>query len=752
MKSAQWLPGMPAKKSDLDRAQRSTQEALRERWLDLFTPGVLNNSQLNSELQPFYITPDSGLSIKVGTGIAIGPNKVSPMTSVDGTDATNTGGERVFIPTSATTGISGNNYANSINGGPGTGTGTGSYTESTDGLGGWTATPQTTGTRNIPLVNGSLNYVWCSYLQCTDVTVTSLHEVTSAILYPSATDGYEIIVNQSSTAPGGDARWIRLGIVDLTSSPGSVTQPLINQASVVIAGTQPQRVNFTYNPATLAPLSIPTPGTSVSLETMLNAKGTGVVTVTNIFGLSLADIGFTEDVNLINHEHYHHSSGLVVPSTASTTSALYPQIQAGGFGGSTYTLGMKQLSTSGAFPEQLLVGGLVAKSGVGTPVYPAAPSPVAPNISTGDPYVGFSASDSTGTWSIYVYINGTQPTAAKTLAYSPSADTFLVCTVSWNGSVLSALADLRVFGTVGTINIQKGAVGTSELATTAVTPGTYGTNTQTSQVTVGIDGRVTSAANVVISGVPAATVPAAGIIPGTIVSGVNIPAAGVIAGTLGSGVIAQNANSLNTTSAGNPVVVSTAAPPSAAQILTASSATAAVWSSPASQIPVGTTVMYAGNVAPAGWLICDGSLVSNSTYSALYAALNNGSMWGQSGANFNLPDFRGIFPRGANNMGGSAGDATDAFADPDKASRTPARYTGGATGNAMGSYQQDAMQGHIHQVSEYAASGNGLAGGSSVTGSTVSTSDPITDGVNGAPRCTSESRAKNAYIMFVIKY
>jgi microcystin-dependent protein len=150
--------------------------------------------------------------------------------------------------------------------------------------------------------------------------------------------------------------------------------------------------------------------------------------------------------------------------------------------------------------------------------------------------------------------------------------------------------------------------------------------------------------------------------------------------------------------------------------------------------------MYAGNVAPTGWLICDGTLVSSSTYAALYAALNSGAMWGQTGGNFNLPDFRGVFPRGANNMGGSAGDAADAFSDPDKAGRGTPRYTGGATGNAMGSYQQDQIVAHTHSSfvgAQTASSGGGDA--TMTVGSTGSTGG-------------NETRAKNAYIMFLIKY
>lgn len=56
----------------------------------------------------------------------------------------------------------------------------------------------------------------------------------------------------------------------------------------------------------------------------------------------------------------------------------------------------------------------------------------------------------------------------------------------------------------GSRQIQGGTVGAAELESTAVTPGSYGDATNSPQITVDADGRVTSAANVAITGVPAA--------------------------------------------------------------------------------------------------------------------------------------------------------------------------------------------------------------------------------------------------------
>jgi hypothetical protein len=59
---------------------------------------------------------------------------------------------------------------------------------------------------------------------------------------------------------------------------------------------------------------------------------------------------------------------------------------------------------------------------------------------------------------------------------------------------------------------------------------------------------------------------------------------------------------------------------------------------------VGTISAYGGNTAPTGWLLCDGTAVSQTTYADLFAVI--GCNFGCSGGNFNLPDLRGRFLRG----------------------------------------------------------------------------------------------------------
>jgi microcystin-dependent protein len=66
-------------------------------------------------------------------------------------------------------------------------------------------------------------------------------------------------------------------------------------------------------------------------------------------------------------------------------------------------------------------------------------------------------------------------------------------------------------------------------------------------------------------------------------------------------------------------------------------------------LPTGTVLPFAGSVAPTGWLLCNGSSVSQAVYADLFTVLGGASSpyGGVTGGNFNLPDCRGIFIAGA---------------------------------------------------------------------------------------------------------
>lgn len=188
--------------------------------------------------------------------------------------------------------------------------------------------------------------------------------------------------------------------------------------------------------------------------------------------------------------------------------------------------------------------------------------------------------------------------------------------------------------------------------------------------------------------------------------------------------------------------------------------------------PTGIVQAFAGAKAsvPSGWLYCDGSAVSRSTYTGLFAIIGTKHGQGNGTTTFNLPDLRGYFVRGQDD-----GQARD----PDAASRTAAT-TGANSGDNVGSVQLDQYTshnhtqnahnhgvtdpGHLHSFHTYVTNAvNGLnptgqTGGeqgaspssgpviSNTTGVTVNNATPINN-VSGG----NETRAKNVAMVYIIK-
>ena len=80
-------------------------------------------------------------------------------------------------------------------------------------------------------------------------------------------------------------------------------------------------------------------------------------------------------------------------------------------------------------------------------------------------------------------------------------------------------------------------------------------------------------------------------------------------------------------------------------------------------IPAGVIVGFGGAAAPAGWLLCDGTAVSRTTYAALFAAISTAYGVGNGSTTFNLPDARQKFELGkaASGTGAALGDTGGAI-------------------------------------------------------------------------------------------
>lgn len=160
----------------------------------------------------------------------------------------------------------------------------------------------------------------------------------------------------------------------------------------------------------------------------------------------------------------------------------------------------------------------------------------------------------------------------------------------------------------------------------------------------------------------------------------------------------------------------------------------------------GEIIAYAGPLGniPADCLACDGQSFDPEEYTKLFAAI--GYRWGNDAGMFRVPDLRGQFLRGVDHGAGE---------DTDSGGRT-AKYSGGNTGNNVGSYQQDAFQCHEHDLPiEVAASAGPDEGIDSNSARDLAAAESLlTTGVVESdcdvPRVADETRPKNAYVEYII--
>jgi microcystin-dependent protein len=158
-------------------------------------------------------------------------------------------------------------------------------------------------------------------------------------------------------------------------------------------------------------------------------------------------------------------------------------------------------------------------------------------------------------------------------------------------------------------------------------------------------------------------------------------------------------------------------------------------------VPTGTILSLAQATTPTGYLLCDGSAVSRTTYSNLFAAIGTTYGAGNGTTTFNLPDLRGVFIRGL--------DLSKGY-DPSR---------------AIGTYQVDGFGSHIHSITDPTHAHAPLAGSNFITspgnwnGSTGSygnynggtTTASASTGITINSTGISETRPKNVALYPVIK-
>jgi microcystin-dependent protein len=161
--------------------------------------------------------------------------------------------------------------------------------------------------------------------------------------------------------------------------------------------------------------------------------------------------------------------------------------------------------------------------------------------------------------------------------------------------------------------------------------------------------------------------------------------------------------------------------------------------------PPGSVMAYMGTTVPTGWLLCDGSAVSRANYPALWAVIGTTSGAGDGSTTFNLPDMRGVFLRGVN------GSRHDSFADPDADTQRTSIFSGGNTGNAVGSYQAGQFAAHSHDQYVTANPGYGTGIRMDYDGD-VPALGAYPQGITTGDTGGNETRPKNVYVNYIIKH
>lgn len=179
-------------------------------------------------------------------------------------------------------------------------------------------------------------------------------------------------------------------------------------------------------------------------------------------------------------------------------------------------------------------------------------------------------------------------------------------------------------------------------------------------------------------------------------------------------------------------------------------------------VPVGGVIAYSGTTDPPSdniegsvrWMLCDGRALDNRTYSALYNVIstsfgngteNNPAQIPQQ-FSFNIPDLRGRFIRGTDDMNGHP-----AGRDPDIAQRA-AMMTGGNTGQSadkIGSVQADSVGPHTHTITGVYKNGSWEAGAPWLGYS--SSNEYRNSNPSNPPDNTHETRPVNVYLNYLIR-
>ena len=156
-----------------------------------------------------------------------------------------------------------------------------------------------------------------------------------------------------------------------------------------------------------------------------------------------------------------------------------------------------------------------------------------------------------------------------------------------------------------------------------------------------------------------------------------------------------------------------------------------------SNTPIGTVLSFAGQIAPNGYLLCDGSSYAVADYQDLYDVIGN--TYGGDTENFNVPDYRETV------LVGVGENTTDTIAEHDV--------------YELGEFKDDQLQGHKHSITQEGGNASSsvspnspaLFGGTTGSSNTNVMKEIYSDSTNGEPRVGTTTHGKQKGVTYIIK-
>ncbi len=116
-------------------------------------------------------------------------------------------------------------------------------------------------------------------------------------------------------------------------------------------------------------------------------------------------------------------------------------------------------------------------------------------------------------------------------------------------------------------------------------------------------------------------------------------------------------------------------------------------------VQTGSILWFAGDLIPAGYLECDGKAISRTQFNRLFSVLDTSFGVGDGATTFNLPDLRGRFVLGKDNMGGTSADRVIAL---------QADTLGAGAGQDKVTLTVAQLPSHTHSYSVASSAGGGM--------------------------------------------